>query len=142
VRWHAIAFAALFSAAFTAVLVLYAYRSVALLATALVVFVANPTLLGFLRQSNSPRWDLHVVTVLLISCPCVYLITDGLAPKFEMLRDAYFVTTGAAIAFVTSSNARESLKTKNWGRLGLSSIGYSIGLLIVVFTLSFIVFLV
>jgi hypothetical protein len=79
----------------------------------LLAFIGIPLVVGILLQQ--PRRSVILVSSgLLLLCPVVYAITDGLDVEFERVRDSYFLGTGSAILFVSTMWLISSCRAGKW----------------------------
>jgi hypothetical protein len=79
----------------------------------LLAFIGIPLVVGILLKH--PHRSVILVTAgLLLFCPVVYAITDGLAVEFERVRDGYFLGTGSAALFVSTMWLMSSCGAGKW----------------------------
>jgi hypothetical protein len=79
----------------------------------LLAFIGTPFVVGTLLRH--PHRSVILVTAgLLLFCPVVYVITDGLAKEFERVRDSYFLGTGSAVLFVATMWLMSSCSAGKW----------------------------
>jgi hypothetical protein len=79
----------------------------------LLAFIGMPLAVGVLLK-HPQRSVIHVTVGLLLLCPAVYAITDGMAVEFERVRDGYFLGTGSAVIFVSTMWLISSCKAGKW----------------------------
>jgi hypothetical protein len=79
----------------------------------LLAFIGMPSVIGFLLK-HPHRSVILIAAGLLLLCPAVYAITDGMAVEFERVRDGYFLGTGSAVLFVSTMWLTSSCRTGKW----------------------------
>jgi hypothetical protein len=79
----------------------------------LLAFIGVPLVVGILLK-HAHRSVIVVATGLLLFCPVVYVLADGLAVEFEGVRDSYFLGTGSVVLFVSTMWLISSSRGGKW----------------------------
>jgi hypothetical protein len=120
-RFQAAMIAALMCGAFLAVPWLYAHRWDAVAYGAGVwLFVIMPPLAGVFFQPNPARPMTVVAATLILGCPLVYMTTDHMHARAEVLRDSYFLGSFTVASMVAGAWLRSSWRDRQWPIAALS----------------------
>jgi hypothetical protein len=114
--------AALVVSAFLAVPQLYANRfNGAAFWSGIALFCVLPPLAGSF-QSKPARPIALFGGFMLLLCPLVYLVTDGMHSRAEVSRDSYFLATFSIVGLLSGAWLRSSLGVRRWASAALASV--------------------
>jgi hypothetical protein len=101
-------------AASVALPIMYAHRLNGIIwGLGILAFVGFPLLAGIVRRKPSLAASLMAAT-LLLGCPVVYEFVNPLPVRFELFRDAFFLTTASSLTFVSAEWAASSARLRQW----------------------------
>jgi hypothetical protein len=112
--------------AFIVVPFLYVQRSGELWTASIVAFGGVPLIAGLLWK-RTYRFSSATTSVLFLTCPIIYALTDPLPALFEIVRDASFLATSSMVIFVSAASFMTYARSRRWGRACAAAMGVVCG---------------